>query len=47
MVQAKTRLEMNGSEDEVTKNFHWHIRGLIDPESARPFLTESNFAVGL
>ncbi len=42
MVQAKTRLEMNGSGDEVTKNFHWHIRGLIDPESARPFLTESN-----
>ena len=43
MVQAKTRLEMNGSGNEVTKNFHWHIRGLIDPESARPFLTGSNF----
>ena len=33
---------MSGSEDDVTKNFHWHIRGAIDPESARPFLTESN-----
>ncbi len=44
IVQAKTRLEMNGSVDEVTKNFHGHIRGLIDPESARTFLTGSNFA---
>jgi AsmA-like C-terminal region len=44
IVQAKTRLEMSGSGDEVTKHFHWHIRGLIDPESAQTFLTGSNFA---
>jgi hypothetical protein len=47
IVQSKTRLEIGGSEDDVTKNFHWHIRGVIDPESIRPFLTASNVAHGL
>jgi AsmA-like C-terminal region len=46
VVQAKTRLEMSGSEDDVTRNFHWRIRGVVDPESARPFLTASNVAQG-
>ena len=27
-------------------NFRWHIRGVLDPESARPFLTDSNAARG-
>ena len=47
IVQARTRLELNGSEDDVTRNFHWQIRGAVDPESARPFLTDSNAVSGL
>jgi AsmA-like C-terminal region len=46
VVQAKTRLAIDGSEDDVARNFHWHIRGAVDPESARPFLTDSNVAHG-
>jgi hypothetical protein len=44
--QAKTRLEIGGYEDDVSKNYRWHIRGLIAQESARPFLTDSNAARG-
>ena len=47
MVQSRTRLELNGSEDDLAGNFHWRIRGLVDPESARPFLTDSNAVQGL
>ena len=47
IVQARTRLKLDGSEDDVTRNFHWQIRGAVDPESARPFLTDSNAANGL
>jgi hypothetical protein len=46
VVQAKTRLAIDGSEDDVARNFHWHIRGAVDPESARPFLTDSNIVHG-
>jgi hypothetical protein len=46
VVQARTRLQMSGSEDDVTRIFHWHLRGSVDPESARPFLTDSNAAHG-
>jgi hypothetical protein len=46
IVQARTRLKLNGSEDDVTRNFHWQIRGAVDPESARPFLTQSNAVQG-
>jgi hypothetical protein len=44
--QAGTRLEINGSEDDGTKNYQWHIRGGFDQESLRPFLTASNAARG-
>ncbi|MEJ0088360.1 MAG: AsmA-like C-terminal region-containing protein [Limisphaerales bacterium] len=47
IVQARTQLRIGGSADAVTKNFHAHIRGAVDPESARPFLKESNAVHGL
>jgi hypothetical protein len=46
MTQAKTRLDLSGSEDDATKNYHWHIRGALDPEAVRPFLTASNAVRG-
>ena len=46
VAQAKTRLEIGGSEDDATKNYRWHIRGALDPAAARPFLTASNTARG-
>jgi hypothetical protein len=42
VAQAKTRLEIGGYEDDVSKNYRWHIRGAVDPAAARPFLTDSN-----
>ncbi len=47
IAQAKTRLELEGGEDDATKDYHWHIQGAFDPETLRPFLTESNAARGL
>ena len=46
VAQAKTRLEIGGFEDDVSKNYRWHIRGVVDSEAARPFLTDSNTARG-
>jgi hypothetical protein len=46
IAQAKTHLEIGGYEDDATKKYRWHIRGALDPESARPFLTASNAAHG-
>jgi hypothetical protein len=46
VAQAKTRLEIGGFEDDVTKNYRWHLRGTFDPAAARPFLTDSNAARG-
>jgi len=42
IAQAKTRLEINGSEDDGTKNYQWRVRGAFDPAAIRPFLTASN-----
>jgi hypothetical protein len=47
VVKSKSRLEMSGNEDDATKNYHWHIHGVLDPEAARPFLTTSNAMRGL
>jgi hypothetical protein len=47
VAQAKTRLELEGGEDDATKNYRWHIRGAFDPETLRPFLTASNAVHGL
>jgi hypothetical protein len=47
VAQDKTHLEINGYEDDATKKYRWHIRGAVDPASARPFLTASNTARGL
>ena len=46
VAQAKTRLEISGIEDDATKNYRWHIRGVFDPAAARPFLTASNAVRG-
>ena len=46
IAQARTRLEINGSEDDATKNYHWRVRGAFDPEAIRPFLTTSNAVRG-
>lgn len=47
LAQAKTRLEISGSEDDATKDYRWHVRGTFDPAFLRPFLTASNAARGL
>ena len=46
VVRAETRLELGGSEDEATGDFRCQLRGAVDPEAARPFLTDSNAARG-
>jgi len=47
IAQGKTRLELEGAEDDATKDYRWHIRGAFDPETLRPFLTASNAGRGL
>ena len=47
VAQKKTHLEINGFEDDATKKYRWQIRGALDPEAARPFLTASNAARAL
>ncbi len=47
VVKSKSRLVLSGGEDDATKDYHWHIRGVLDPEIARPFLTTSNARRGL
>jgi AsmA-like C-terminal region len=42
VAQAKTKLDLSGDEDDATKNYRWHVHGLLDPNAARPFLTTSN-----
>ena len=46
VVKSKSRLELSGGEDDATKDYHWHIRGALDPEAVRPFLTTSNAVRG-
>ena len=46
VAQAKTRLAISGYEDDATKKYRWDIRGAVDPEVARPFLTDSNVERG-
>ncbi len=46
VTQGKTHLEIGGYEDDATKKYRWHIRGVLDPEAARPFLTASNAVRG-
>jgi hypothetical protein len=47
VVKSRSRLELSGGEDDATKDYHWHIHGVLDPEAARPFLTTSNAVRGL
>ena len=46
IAQSKTRLEISGSENDATRDYHWRVRGALDPECLRPFLTASNAARG-
>jgi hypothetical protein len=46
LTQSKTRLAISGSEDDGTKDYHWRISGVFDPEAVRPFLTASNAVRG-
>ncbi len=46
VAQAKTKLDVSGDEDDGTKNYRWHVRGVFDPEAVRPFLTASNVMRG-
>jgi hypothetical protein len=46
VVKSKSRLKLSGGEDDATKDYHWHIRGVLDPEAGRPFLTTSNAVRG-
>ena len=46
VVKSRSRLELSGSEDDATKDYHWRIRGAFDPEAARPYLTASNAVRG-
>jgi hypothetical protein len=42
LAQGRTELDLNGEEDEATKNFRAAVGGKLDSESIRPFLTSSN-----
>ena len=46
VVRSKSRLKLSGGEDDATKDYHWCIRGALDPEVVRPFLTTSNAVRG-
>lgn len=43
---GQTSLQLNGQEDERTKNFHCVLGGKLNAESLRPFLTTSNAVRG-
>jgi AsmA-like C-terminal region len=47
LAQSRTRLRVNGQEDDGTKEYRWRVRGAFDPASLRPSLTTSNAARGL
>ena len=47
LAQSQTRLDISGTENDATREYRWHVRGALDPESLRPFLTDSNAARGL
>lgn len=42
LLQGNTHLQMEGRQNEITQNFRWRVRGAVEPEIARPFLTRSN-----
>jgi len=47
VTKSKTRLAISGGEDDRTRNYRWHIRGMLDLDALRPFLTTSNAGGGL
>lgn len=47
VAQSRTRLVINGTEDDATKDYRWRVNGAFDPAAVRPFLTASNAVRGL
>lgn len=47
IVQAQTRLDLDGGADDAAENYHWHVHGALDPEFIRPFLPAGNATSGL
>jgi hypothetical protein len=47
VAQARTRLTLDGGADDAAENYHCRVRGALDPNFARPFLTASNAVRGL
>lgn len=46
LTQGRTSLKFSGVASEATGNFHCLVDGRLDPESVRPFLTDTNAARG-
>ncbi|HUB87376.1 MAG TPA: AsmA-like C-terminal region-containing protein [Verrucomicrobiae bacterium] len=47
IAEGKTRLQLTGNDEDVAAgNYHCHIHGSFDPETVRPFLTDSNVLRG-
>ena len=46
LVQGRTSLSLSGEVDEVTRNFHCLLSGMLDAENLPPFLTDTNAARG-
>ena len=44
VAQAKTRLEVEGEENDATKAYRGRVRGTLELETLRPFVTDSNAA---
>ena len=39
ITRAASRLQIHGGENDVTKDYQWHISGALSPDVIRPFLT--------
>jgi hypothetical protein len=42
MTRPEGALALAGSENDSTRNYHWHVRGVLNPKAAQPFLTTSH-----
>jgi hypothetical protein len=40
--QAETQIQLAGTENDATKDYHWHVRGALNPDTFRPWLVTSN-----
>jgi AsmA-like C-terminal region len=42
VTRGATRVELGCTENDATKNYHWHIRGALNPKLFRPLLEVTN-----